>query len=120
MYKQDVINKAPLADATFEVFTESNVSLGTFTTTLPNGEGTFKVQGPGVYYLKEIKSPYGYTLKQGFIPVTVSKTNNVVQTTIYNEQTDKEKYVLKVYKKDTTNKAPLEHAVIGVYDSNYK
>ena len=102
------------------MFTESNVSLGTFTTTLPNGEGTFKVQGPGVYYLKEIKSPYGYTLKQGFIPVTVSKTNNVVQTTIYNEQTDKEKYVLKVYKKDTTNKAPLEHAVIGVYDSNYK
>lgn len=120
VYKQDVVNKAPLADATFEVFTETNVSLGTFTTTLPNGEGTFKVQGPGVYYLKEIKSPYGYTLKQGFIPVTVSKTNNVVQTTIYNEQTDKEKYVLKVYKKDTTNKAPLEHAVIGVYDSNYK
>lgn len=120
VYKQDVINKAPLADATFEVFTESNVSLGTFTTTLPNEEGTFKVQGPGVYYLKEIKSPYGYTLKQGFIPVTVSKTNNVVQTTIYNEQSDKEKYVLKVYKKDTTNKAPLEHAVIGVYDSNYK
>ncbi len=120
VYKQDVINKAPLADGTFEVFTESNVSLGTFTTTLPNEEGTFKVQGPGVYYLKEIKSPYGYTLKQGFIPVTVSKTNNVVQTTIYNEQSDKEKYVLKVYKKDTTNKAPLEHAVIGVYDSNYK
>ncbi len=120
VYKKDIINNAPLADAKFEVFTENNISLGTFTTTLPNGEGTFKVPSPGIYYLKEIKAPEGYTLKQGFIPVTVSKNNNVVETTIYNEKPEEEKYILKVYKKDTTNKAPLEHAVIGVYDSNYK
>jgi len=85
--KQDEVNKAPLADATFDVFaSDKTTKIGTIITTLPNGSASIKVPGLGTYYLKEVTAPAGYTLKSGFIEVTLNEAVNVVEKTIYNEK----------------------------------
>lgn len=119
VYKKDKINNAPLGDAEFEVYDISNKLIGKFQTQLPTGAATFEVPNEGTYFLKEVKAPNGYTLIQGMIPVTVGGTTNVVEKTIYNEKIpDKPKYIIKVYKKDKVNNAPLSNATFGVYDAN--
>lgn len=117
VYKKDSVNNTPLGGAEFEVYDESNNLIGKFVTQLPTGAGTFEVPNAGTYFLKEVKAPDGYTLKPGLIPVVVGGTVNVVEKTIYNDKTPQ--YIIRVYKQDAENKAPLSQAVIGVYDSNY-
>lgn len=118
VYKKDSVNNAPLGDSEFEVYDESNQYIGKMKTTLPTGAATFEVPNAGIYFLREVKAPEGYTLKPGLIPVSVGGTVNVVERTIYNDKTPK--YILRVYKKDAENKAPLSNAVIGVYEDQYK
>ena len=121
VYKKDSSNNAPLGDAEFEVYDETNKYIGRFKTQLPTGSATFEVPNAGTYFLKEVKSPDGYTLKPGLIPVSVGGTVNVVERTIYNDKTpETPQYIIRVYKYDEENKAPLANAVIGVYDSQYK
>ena len=118
VYKKDTENKAPLGDAEFEVYDETNKFIGKFVTQLPTGASTFEVPNAGTYFLKEVKAPDGYVLKPDLIPVSVGGTTNVVERTIYNEKAE-DRYIIRVYKKDKENKAPLSQAVIGVYDDQY-
>lgn len=118
VYKKDIVNNTPLRDDVFEVFDNNYKSLGIFKTTLPDGSGIFKVPSSGIYYLKEIQSPYGYTLKEGYTAVTVDTSTEIVETTIYNEKTTEKEYWIKIYKKDKVNNAPLGNTIFEVYDNN--
>lgn len=118
IYKKDKVNNAPLADATFEIYDTQNKLITTATTALPNGSVTVEVPSAGTYFLKEVKAPEGYVLRQDLVAVTVGGAANVVESTIYNEKAGKPSYVIKVYKKDKVNNAPLSDAVFGVYDEN--
>lgn len=115
--KQDKVNKAPLADAKFDLYKEDKVTkIGTITTTLPNGSATIRVPEIGIYYLKEVQAPTGYELKEGFIEVNVDGTTNVVEKTIYNEQ--EKEYFIKVIKMDEINNAPLGDAVFELFQED--
>lgn len=118
VYKKDKVNNAPLGNAIFEVYDSTNAYIGKMITSLPTGGAEFKVSHEGIYYLKEIQAPDGYILKPDLIPVEVNSTANVVEKTIFNEQKEKEQYIIRVYKKDEINNAPIKDAIIGIYDSN--
>ena len=68
----------------------------------------------GTYYLKEITSPNGYTLKSDLVKVTVTKGN--VATVVLSNEKNK----ITFSKKDATGKNELPGATLHVLDKDKK
>ena len=79
-------NQKSLAGATFDLYTQDEVLIGSYTT---DKEGQFTVKDLiyGDYYLIERAAPSGYRLSDEKIPVSLKKNGETVKLTAVNQPT---------------------------------
>lgn len=86
-------NQESLAGATFDLYTQEDVLVGSYTTD-QNGQFTVKDLIYGDYYLVERAAPSGYRLSDEKISVSLKKNGEIIQLTAVNQPTRIE--ILKV------------------------
>ncbi|MGX7014333.1 SpaA isopeptide-forming pilin-related protein [Vagococcus silagei] len=92
-----------LSGAKFELYTESGIKVGTYST---NSEGLIKVSDleVGKYYFKELTAPDGYQLSSEKLPFTIKENDTqLIELTAKNTKTPVEKGKVQLKKVDSTD-----------------
>ncbi|MFE7130004.1 SpaA isopeptide-forming pilin-related protein, partial [Streptomyces sp. NPDC057638] len=130
--KQDSVTSAPLADATFQLWLESNGIPGLQTTgadpdtiigapcTTPANGTCIATVGPGTYYWQETSAPPGYELPVPavFGPLVLTEQNapTGVTVTAANTVSPTPTGAVRVVKEDATSGAPLAGADFQLWE----
>lgn len=112
--KVDSRTKAPLANATYELYTNKGVLIDTYTTD-NSGVISTRALEPDVYILKEIKAPDGYILDETEHRIEV-KAGEQATITLNNTA----KSTIQVFKTDKTTGTPLVDARYEIFSAGGK
>ena len=75
----------------YRVATPEEIAIGTITTTIVTGDlGRVLIRGldAGDYFLKEMKAPDGFNLREAAVKVSIVRIDNLGNTVVYNEAFD--------------------------------
>ena len=111
LVKIDSETRAPLGDATFKLFDEKRLEIGTYTTSAL-GEINVSKLPSGNYFIQEVKAPAGYLLDNTVRPIDLLP-GKMTTVEIKNEPLGS----LRIIKVDAVTGKPLYGAVFLLYDA---